>query len=377
MHFPFYICEYEIPLKTIQDNSSFPLINPDTPRLQVPAFALLTLLDERHKLLLCKIRRPPQVAANGVTLHVEEAIPVAVDRKAIARSGFGVQELDYFAFTEAPAAKVPLIKNSILERNPSLSPSYFAFGKNDELPDLVRHTNDALQTAVRLFGSPETLRELTEEQILDFDWQHAFPESSKIVTIPDGKIVYEYAGRLLYIQKVHATVIERALGVDLIYNYADEGRLVFVQYKCHKPGQKKYYVSSDTNHDKELKRMLAMPGVSDCPNLRLTDERDLRLCRCPAFIKLCARKVRRSASIPDASYYPVCTWKLLVAKQSGCIARTDGPHLNNVQFADLTRGGLIGSTRDYSRQIDVQLRRSTRDQRLRLFFEEVVKPEVG
>jgi hypothetical protein len=54
-------------------------------------------------------------------------------------------------------------------------------------------------------------------------------------------------------------------------------------------------------------------------------------------------------------------------------SRADVPHSNNLQFADLTRGGLIGSTRDYSRQIDSHLRKSARDQRLKLSFEEVVK----
>ena len=114
--------------------------------------------------------------------------------------------------------------------------------------------------------------------------------------------------------------------------------------------------------------MTSIPGLGGCYNVGC-GEGEFRLCRCPVFIKLCKREVCQTHLTPIGVYYPVCAWRLLVQRHTG-LSVADRPHLNNQQFQELVREGLIGSTPGQSSEIEAHLITTSGDGRLKLVFEE-------
>jgi hypothetical protein len=350
-----------------------------------PAFLLITMLKKPSNCLLCKVVRVRN-AKIGATVYALDCRNVNIDLKGVFGT-IGMNHLENRELRSIPHAKRQNIKNAILKSSKGVvDHDYFDFPEDKVRSEVLLQANDAIRTGMRIGGIPdnfqeigkedlikffssETYHDLMECQVLDFDWNNLFPGSERVAQTPDGKIFYRSGGRLLYLHKVHTTPIERALGVDLIYNYVDQGRLVFVQYKCHKSGKPKYYPSSDSQHDSELERMLEIPGVEDCQNNKM-DLEELRLCRCPVFVKLCDREIRKGAQIPDSSYYAACIWSQLVDCHPG-ISRTTRPHLTNEQFQVLVHSGLIGSTRLQSEHIQQHLAGLANRHRVKLIFEEV------
>ena len=209
---------------------------------------------------------------------------------------------------------------------------------------------------------------MTEEQILDFDLDNIFPEP--LGQTPDGKRIFIDNGKLLYIQKVHRTAIEKCLGVDLIYNFIDEHRLLFIQYKCL-TDENKFYKSSDKHFPEELKRMKSIPGISDCNNFTVKRKENLRLCGCPVFIKLSAREIKGRRKTPYSFYYPICIWDFIYSsKYKKYITLDDQPRISNEHFIDLVKAGLLGSLPNQSKDINYYLIENSKDDRLKLIFGE-------
>jgi hypothetical protein len=370
--YPFYLYQSFKHAEAFLDSfPTFEFSSPENFQMVTPCFILIMFIVDDYRLALCKGRRV-RAATLGTLVTVDECCLVDINVKAICKDAFGVDSvlLDPYVAIHCQDGRQLMIRNAILNNNKHVDSSYFSFPPKEMPAEIIRQANDAIHTALRLYGLPENIPNLMEPQILDFDWRNLFPASERIQETLDGRVFYEHAGRILYLHKVHATPVERALGVDLVYNYVEERRLVLIQYKCHKGDDDKWYDSSDSNHGAELRKMLELPGIASCPNLSVGSV-DLRICRCPAFFKLCERKIRQGASIPDASYYPVCIWKRLVDLSGGRISRTMPPHMNNEQFQGLVRGGLIGSVPSHSLEIEDRLLQRTGDNRFRLFFHEL------
>lgn len=347
-----------------------------------PACLIWIYPDSDSEVLLCKIRRTRKPTDLGMAVYVYDAVKIQLITHGILKSvaplpklipGRDIRDslLWSHGIVPVPTDKVDLVKNAILKSNPRrVDESYFVFHDEPPETEVDLQANDALQTALRLFGvKPENMPPpLLEHQILDFDLTTLFSDALKIGTTPDGKHFFDYNKRRLYLHKVDRTSIERCLGVDLIYNFLDEKRLVFVQYKCQK-AEGKYHRSSDSSHDSEVQRMRAIPGLDTCPNLDIADERSARLCQCPVFIKLCKRERSHSHAVPIGVYYPLCVWQCIVRSHQGVSVKNE-PHFNNDQFQELVRNGLIGSTPIQSQNIDAHLIREANDNRLKLIFEE-------
>jgi hypothetical protein len=319
----------------------------------------------------------------GMVVYVDDAVKIRLSARGILKSslerevskvltGKDVEDymLTFRCLSVVPDEKSDLVKNAILRNNTgTVDESYFVFSNNRPKTDVPFQTSDAFHTALRIFGiRPESIPPLREQQILDFDITSIFADALKLGSTPDGKHFFEYNRRRLYLHKVDRTPIELCLGVDLIYNFLQEKRLVFVQYKCQQP-KGKYHPSSDSSHNSELQRMEFIPGLSDCPNLTIPDERSARLCHCPVFIKLCKRELSAAQVVPVGVYYPLCIWKCVVGHHRGVSIRNE-PHLTNGHFQELVRNGLIGSTPSQSQDIEEHLIRESNDNRLKLVFEE-------
>lgn len=364
-------------------HSSFSFTLEHHERIHLPACLIWVFPDTQRTVLLCKIRRTRKPADMGMVIYVHDVIKIRLSGRGILSSldpnvskvlsGKDLEDylLTFRSLQSVPAQNVNLVKNAILKSNVgTVDESYFTF--QEDLPETDVHFQaaDAFTTALRLFGmKPEYIPPLREHQILDFDVASIFADALKLGTTPDGKHFFEHNRRRLYLHKVDRTPIERCLGVDLIYNFLQEQRLVFVQYKCQRP-EGKYHPSSDSSHDSEIQRMGAIPGLNTCPNLAVPDERSARLCHCPVFIKLCKRELSKSHAVPVGVYYPVCIWRSIVRRHQGVSIRNE-PHLNNEHFQELVRNGLIGSTPCQSQEVEEHLIREANDDRLKLVFEEV------
>jgi|GEM_PF-2873277 len=365
-------------------SSNFSFVIDDYRELVVPSFLVWFFRDTENEALLCKISRTTKPADIGMTLHLYDVRRIHLVSHGIFNSVFPESEInmdmsgkdqvsdmllmrDLFV---VPDSKIDLVKKAILKSNKhSIDESYFTFNEPLANSELQVQSSDAFQTALKIFGlNPQNIPELREHQILDFDIERIFNKSEKLLNTPDGKHLFEHNGRKLYLHKVDRTKIEEYLGVDLIYNFLDDKRLVFVQYKCQKH-KGKYYPSSDTSHDSEIERMKSIPGLDSCPNLQLDDDYSARLCRCPVFIKLCKREISQLHSVPLGVYYPLCIWRHMVSKHKG-LSVNNAPHFNNKQFQALVKTGLIGSTKSQSVDINNHLVNISNDNRLKLIFEE-------
>lgn len=353
--------------------------------LEVPSFLIWFHRDSDVTATLCKIRRTSKPADIGMKVEVFDAVKFRLISHGLLESVFpdSRQEIGMSARESAsemilmrdiwsvPDDKSLLVKNAVLKNNASMvDETYFLPQERTTDSELLVQASDALHTAFRIFGIPShEIPNLLEQQILDFDIETIFADSKKLHASPDGKHYYEHNGKRLYLHKVDRTLIERALGVDLIYNYFDEKRLVFVQYKCQSAKNGRYYPSSDSSHEGEIKRMEAIPGLADCPNRSNNEENSLRLCRCPVFIKLCKREIADTHTIPVGVHFPLCVWKWLTGR-SKAVSTGDEPHLNNKHFQELVRMGLIGSTPQQSMEIEQHLIQRANEPRLKLIFEE-------
>ena len=349
-------------------------------KLQIPSFLICLSPRADGRALLCKIRRTKKPADFGMAIYVYEVVTVhlidhalmkTIDPDSIKDGRELASEIQSSQHPVGVTDKLSeVIKNIIIQSNRgTIDRSYFGFDKRPLESELIVEATDALNTGLQIFGFPRrNVSNLQEQQILDFDIAKMLPDSMRGEVTADGKHIFEYGGRRLCLHKVDRTWIERCLGVDLIYNYLDEKRLVFVQYKCQKVDGK-YYPRSDASYDSEIKRMEAMPGMETCPNLSDADENCIRLCRCPVFIKLCKRQIAETQSVPVGVYYPLCVWKWHMKREKGMSVRNE-PHLNRLQFQELVKTGLIGSTAQQTLEIDRHLVQQANDKRLKVIFEE-------
>lgn len=355
-------------------------------QLQVPSFLIWLFRDTESKALLCKIRRTKRSADIGMTVYVCDAVPIRISVSALLNTldpNF-VEEMgmttktflnDMVLRREIHCSlhdHTEFVKNVIIKNNVGvINPSYFSLDSLEKKPsttEIVVEATDAIHTGLRIFQASLPIPHLVEHQILDFDIATIFGGAQEKLMTADGKHFFDYQGRRLYLHKVDRTLIERCLGVDLIYNYLDQRRLVFVQYKCQK-AKGNYYPATDSSHDSEIERMASIPGLAGCPNLIDEEPDGIRLCRCPVFIKLCKREIAHSNAVPVGVYFPLCVWKRLV-KQQKSICVNDDLHINNQNFQELVKTGLIGSTPLQSKEIENHLVTKANDGRLKLIFEE-------
>jgi hypothetical protein len=268
----------------------------------------------------------------------------------------------------------PQMRDALITAAPSrLQDDYFKFDwlVGGQYSDLVPQAIDSFSVAFSLFGlDPRDIPPLTEEQILDFDVERMF--SNQINRLPDGRHFFQHQGKVLYLHKVHNTRIERCIGVDLIYNFLEERRLVFVQYKClNDETGKKFYKSNDKHFPTELAKMKEIPGVNICPNFMTRERSELRICRCPVYVKLCRREIQGKRMAPYGFYYSICAWDHIYTEDAASVTLDDQPHITNEQFLELTKSGLFGSTPNQSDEISKHLVDQAQDERLKLVFTEV------
>lgn len=347
--------------------------------VNTPSFLIWMDLSSRDHATLAKIIRAKKPAARGLKVEIAALREIHISLDALLNSvhpggtQYGLTYVDHIqsiydsrSIQPVPLALSDTVKNAILRNNRhTLDQSYFDITSRRSPSELLLQTRDAIETGFRIFSSGKPLR---EHQILDFDIEHFLPPESHRGMDADGRRHFEFNNKRLYLRKVDRTPLESALGVDLIYHFIDEGRLVFVQYKCQRAGNSgKYYCSSDKNHDAEIQRMSDIPGLKTCANLKF-DLNEARLCQCPVFVKLCKREIARHHSIPVGVYFPLCIWRLQLKHASGLSVRSF-PHLNALQFQDLVKSSLIGSTREQSNAIIRHLL-NIDDNRRKIVFEE-------
>ena len=77
----------------------------------------------------------------------------------------------------------------------------------------------------------------------------------------------------------------------------------------------------------------------------------------------------QSSQHPVGVYYPLCVWKWHMKREKGMSVRNE-PHLNRLQFQELVKTGLIGSTAQQTLEIDRHLVQQANDKRLKVIFEE-------
>lgn len=378
----FYLYGTEQEGSTTLPSNSFTFVLDSHQKLDLPCFLIWLYQDTTDRALLCKVRRVTKPADLGMRLHVSEAVSIRLATHGILntihpdmlKEGISGrdQAMGILVMRELeaiPEEKSEVVKNVIIKSNPGvIDGSYFVFDERSLDAEIVVEATDALHTGFRLFFPKHLIPELREPQILDFDIASIFAEAVNTGVSPDGKHFFEHGGRRLYLHKVHETSIEECLGVDLIYNYLDQRRLVFVQYKCQKR-KGKYYPGSDRNHDPEVQRMAAIPGMPECPNLAADEQHGIRLCRCPVFVKLCKREIGSAHAVPVGVYYPLCVWRWQTKRSAGISVKHE-PHINSAQLQELIKTGLIGSTAQQSVEIERHLIAEARDSRLKLIFEE-------
>ena len=322
-----------------------------------------------------KIYNVRKTTTYDINLTVREIVKISLSlediEKCIKDLSIFPGDIKNYEVLYIPGDCSECLKKKILSKNDEiLTNDYFKFY------DQVSHRNpyiyaqiiDGLKLGFDLSGiGSREIPPLTEEQVLDFEINEIF--KGKIKSTPDGLHFFQKGGQLLYIQKVHNTRLEKCLGVDLIYNYYTQGRVLFIQYKCFNY-KDKYYKSKDIHFRKELEKLKAIPQVKKCYNFRSTKRDNLRICRCPVFIKLCSREIEKLKSKPKGYYYPICIWDFIYSENEAYITFQDEPKITNQLFLFLARKKLIGTTYDQIKEINQHILNLTDDRRLKLIFTE-------
>jgi hypothetical protein len=347
-------------------------VRPGPAALRSPSFILL-----RSKMgwfHLGKVRRTRAVATFGIALDLYDVRRVQMNFALmeelavknglyLAVSGDEVSSLSRLFFE---------IRTELLRANPELTEDYFVFRAFAPESDIPVQLGDGIATGFRLFHRTVPVggfySGLQEQEIFDLDIQSFI--DGPVRYDPYGRCEYVVGDRQLLLYKVDRKRLEKCLGIDLVYNFVDEGRCVFVQYKCQGRDGKPYYFSADRNIGREMERMQNIPGCLACLN-RARPLSELRLCACSAFVKLCRREVHMHHNVPRGSYYPLCIWSYMMAERAGQGIQVDSrPHLSNEVFNECVRGGLIGTSRSQTRSLQDLIDPSGGDERVRLVFEE-------
>lgn len=280
---------------------------------------------------------------------------------------------DVISLIADKAQKTKALIAYLKEKNASLS-EYFK--KKEIITGKISietgvQTIDAFATALDIFGlNRHSYTNLTEEQIMDWEIEKLSPF---LESTPDGKHYLVFGDRRLYIQKVHNTPIERCLGVDLIYHFINEHRILFIQYKCFNHDNKKYYVSKDSHSKAEISKMKDFEFIKDCRNLSVTDLSKLRICDCPIFVKLCSREISGKREEPYGFYYAICVWDRFTKQSKAFIDYDDVPKISNDLFNSLAHTGLIGTTVEEAKVVSEKLAKSSNNRLMLIFSEEKIK----
>jgi len=327
--------------------------------------------------LLAKIKRTRHSTTIGLNIEIVDAMEIRVFESGLLSA---LESLSHHVFEPEftpsrfillPPADAEQVKRIVLKNNQDVPSDYFETWQEPDTSTLAFELREALATGLSIFGfDRKQLPSLTEAQVLDWELGVFAKQEggNRESLMPTGGFVLERGGRQLRLHKVHQTAIEKCLGVDLIYQEVQERRLVFVQYKCPKKGEKAYYHRNDKNHDSELERMMALPGIGECLN-HSHSLGECRLCRCSAFFKLCKREIAEGQELPHGVYYPACVWKHHVSANPG-IKLSLSHHFNNESFRHLFRGGMIGSTPAQFQQLMEALPIKTNNDRISVIFEE-------
>jgi hypothetical protein len=171
-----------------------------------------------------------------------------------------------------------------------------------------------------------------------------------------GSVRFVKGDRSLTVINVNRTVIEEALGVDLVYYNEYFHAFVLVQYKrMYHDGGHGWIYRPDSHHDVEVQRMEKIPALGAKPADALSYRLDPGAC----FFKLCERVVfdAASTSLIPGLYVPLnylAAAKDIAKGPRGGAAfgySTLPRHINNTQFVQLVQDGWIGSVGSVSDQL--------------------------
>jgi hypothetical protein len=184
--------------------------------------------------------------------------------------------------------------------------------------------------------------------------------NAKAIASPAGIVELIEGGTRLVVVNVNRRALEATLGADLIYINETTGSFVLVQYKTMRDVLKEKPVfrpGGDANVQRELARMRAVkPGKDDgLPG-------SFRLNAQAGYLKLCSPVVRlRQLDTKPVSgmYLPLALWDAIAKTPQargprGGLAvgyHNAGRYFTNTQFAELVRGGWIGTRTSSTREL--------------------------
>ncbi len=260
------------------------------------------------------------------------------------------------------------IMDEILTSNKgTICDSYFSFERiisNGENP-LFTEFVDSFILALNIFGfDNKHMPVVNEKQILNYNLNTIFPNIRKSI---NGDYFFEYLDERLTIKAIHSLPISECFGIDLIYYFNDEGRAIFIRYECLDNSKNKL---TDTSIDyvcKHIPIAKSIPDIAECYNFKVTSQQELRICKCPIYIKLCSRQIKDHRYIPSGVYYPICVWNYLY-KNNKYMSFDSYPKISHNQFLELIGSRLIGSNLIQYEQIENYLSRNNEDKRLKLIF---------
>lgn len=271
------------------------------------------------------------------------------------------------------------IKNAIIKYNKeTIRESYFNFKRivSEKDNPLLTQFVDAFILALSIFGvSSKHMPVVHEEQILNYDLSAIFKEAlsyAPICRINDDEYIFNFYNKSLIIKAFHSRQISDCIGIDLIYNFEKEGRTIFIRYECLGSLKNKSLEVDDIYVSEIIQISNAISDIAECYNFKATDLDELRVCKCPIYIKLCSRQIKDYKYAPSGFYYPICVWSRLCQNKAE-ISFDDNPKLSKHQFLELVQLKLIGSSLNQSKQLMDYLIKNTSDQRLKLIFIETGK----
>lgn len=180
------------------------------------------------------------------------------------------------------------------------------------------------------------------------------PGFEKLDTSVTGKTEFQRGNERVSVYLANKTLIEEALGVDLVYINEIHNSIIMVQYKMLRYESDKWVYRVDRQFEAEINRMKALDGYLS-ENIRsLRENDDYRLNPSPFYLKFVKSKSDISQEPPSFilsldHFDYISNLDICKGMKDGVI-RIDydilsGRYLRSSNFMDLINSGYVGSHR--------------------------------
>lgn len=208
----------------------------------------------------------------------------------------------------------------------------------------LKDWNTDLEPTDKFLAGSESVR-IREDAMINTDYRR-FPDWEEIEHALVNAALFTNGSRCVRIYNTNRTLLETAIGVDLIYHDLDNNSFVMVQYKRMNiliGNSPAYTFNSDKSLQKELDRMEEFMRLAQ--HTDSGDPEDFRINANPFYFKLCpTEQANKSGVLCSGIYLNKDYFDRIKNGAKRSISYSDPrKHITNTQFISMIQSGFFGT----------------------------------